>query len=395
MRLKIERLVVSEVPCSASASYKAPCPACLNPQVKAARLVMPLPGLQNTARNLALLMLAWGLWLLAGPVGAQTLTPVSQPIAHPWGLAFLNSRQALVTERGGKLWRVNLADGALTQIEGLPGDLQAGGQGGLLDVVVSPDQSIFLCYTAAAVGGRQTAIFKARLNGQALQGQTIYRVEPAADTNYHFGCRLGLGPQGHLFATSGERGQRELVQDPSNGIGAVLRLNQDGSVPADNLFYPSAVYSYGHRNPQGLAVHPATGQVWVTEHGPKGGDELNALVAGGNYGWPLVSFGDEYRGGKVGTGKTELAGGEAPRWYWTPSIAPSGLAFDNHGALYVGALKYQLLLKMSLDAAGHVTQQKIVFQGDIGRVRDVRIGPDERLYLLNDARNGRLWRLEP
>ncbi len=346
---------------------------------------------------LALGVLASGLVMLtsAGSVRAQTLTPVSQAIAHPWGLAFLNSRQALVTERGGKLWRVNLQDGALTQISGLPDDLEAGGQGGLLDVLVAPDQSVFLCYTAAAKGGRQTAIFKGRLESARLDGTTIHRVTPAANTSYHFGCRLGLGPQGQLFATSGERGQRDLVQNPSNGIGAVLRLNQDGSVPRDNPFYPSAVYSYGHRNPQGLAVHPITGQVWITEHGPKGGDELNALVSGGNYGWPLVSYGDEYRGGKVGTGRTDLDGGEGPRWYWTPSIAPSGLAFDGQGGLYVGALKYQLLLKMSLDANGKVTQQDVVFQGDIGRVRDVRLGPDGRLYLLNDARNGRVWRLDP
>lgn len=363
-------------------------PAQVNVRTQSRRALTP-SGLVGLA------LMALGLWLLAAPVQAVSLTPVSQPISHPWGLAFLNSRQALVTERGGKLWQVNLDDGGLQEVAGLPNDLEAGGQGGLLDVLVAPDQSVFLCYTATTDGGRQTAIFKGRLEGQAISGATIHRVQPAVDTSYHFGCRLGLGPQGYLYATSGERGQRDLVQDPANGIGAVLRLNQDGSVPKDNPFYPSAVYSYGHRNPQGLAIHPITGQVWITEHGPKGGDELNALVSGGNYGWPLVSFGDEYRGGKVGTGKTELPGGEAPRWYWTPSIAPSGLAFDSEGALYVGALKYQLLLKMRLNAQGEVTAQDVVFQGDIGRVRDVRLGPDGRLYLLSDARNGRVWRLGP
>ncbi len=348
---------------------------------------------------LGLTLLALGLLLMAGPAGALSLTPVSQPIAHPWGLAFLNTRQALVTQRSGKLWQVDLTSGALSEISGLPGDLAAGGQGGLLDVLVSANQDIFLCYTAAAPSQgpshRQTAIFKARLDGLRLQGQTIVRVEPAVGTSFHFGCRLGMDPQGFLYATSGERGQRPMVQDPSNGIGSVLRVNQDGSVPRDNPFYPSPTFSYGHRNPQGLAIQPVTGQVWTTEHGPKGGDELNAIQAGANYGWPLVSFGVEYRGGKIGSGGTALPGTLQPRWQWTPSIAPSGMAFDGPNTLYVGALKYQLLLKMTLDAAGQVSDQQVVFQGNIGRVRDVRKGPDGKLYLLNDSNDGRVWRLDP
>lgn len=328
----------------------------------------------------------------ASTLQAVTLTPVSDTLNKPWGLAFISPSEALVTEKNGKLYRVDLNDGQKTQVQGLP-EIKIGGQGGLLDVIVEGD-TVYMCYVKPNGRLAQTAIFKAKLaDARLLDGSTIWAAEPPVSSGAHFGCRLGRDPQGYVYASSGERRSRALVQDPSNEIGAVVRLHPDGSVPLDNPFYPSATYSYGHRNPQGMAIHPLTGRVWTHEHGPKGGDEVNVSEAGSNHGWPLVSYGEEYYGADIGSGATSMAGVKEPLWYWTPSIAPSGMTFNGPTTLFVGALKYEMLVKLKLDGE-RVISQEVVFEGDLGRIRDVERAPDGKIYVIQDSPTARIWRVD-
>jgi glucose/arabinose dehydrogenase len=279
-----------------------------------------------------------------------------------------------------------------------------------LDVALDPEfaanRLVYLSYAAEGAGGNSTRVARARLEGARLEDlEVIFTAEPLVSSSKHFGSRLAFDRQNHLFVTVGERGQDDRAQDLGDHNGSVIRLHPDGSVPADNPFVGRAdarpeIYSYGHRNPQGMAVHPESGAVWTQEHGPRGGDEVNLVRPGVNYGWPVITHGIGYSGLPVGEG-IHKEGMAQPVHYWDPSIAPSGMAFytgdafpEWQGDLFVGALKDQLLARLELDGERVVAEERLL-EGAIGRIRDVETGPDGFLYLLTDERDGALYRLEP
>ena len=333
-------------------------------------------------------------------------------LENPWGMAFLPDGGMLVTERPGRL-RLVSADFELEPepLAGVPTAFSRG-QGGLLDVVLHPDfalnRLVYLSYAYFADGAAGTAVARGRLAPGGLEEtEVIFRSNGLGSGGRHFGSRLVFDEAGYLYVTHGDRGQRELAQDRSNHAGSVIRLYDDGRVPADNPFVGEAgvlpeIYTYGHRNPQGIARHPVTGALWTHEHGPRGGDELNIIEGGGlNYGWPMVSQGVEYATG-LSIGLDEAPDGiEAPIWVWTPSIAPSGMAFyegdafpEWQGDLFVGALAYQLLARLELDGERVVHEERLL-EGELGRIRDVRVGADGLVYLLTDAADGGIFRLKP
>lgn len=343
---------------------------------------------------------------------------VAQGLANPWALAFLPGDAAgrmLVTERPGQM-RVVGADGKLSApLRGLP-DVVAKGQGGLLDVAVHPDHAnnrlVYWSYAApapAGQGGNSTAVARGRLDVDALElkdVQVIFRQSPTVDSNHHFGSRLVFTREGHLFVTLGDRYSRDAdAQTLDNHHGKIVRLTADGGVPADNPHAARAgakpeIWSHGHRNLQGAALHPQTGLLWTHEHGPQGGDEINVPKAGANHGWPVITYGRKYVTGlKIGEG-SERADIAPALKTWVPSIAPSGMAFvtgDRYpawkGQLLVGALKAQQLVRLELDGERVTAEHR----HDVGaRVRDVRQGPDGVVYLLTDeGSSSRLLRVEP
>ncbi|MEJ2453242.1 MAG: PQQ-dependent sugar dehydrogenase [Candidatus Thiodiazotropha sp.] len=330
---------------------------------------------------------------------------------HPWSLAFLPDGRMLVTERGGSLRMID-ADGRLdpVPVAGLP-LIHQYGQGGLLDVVLHPDfdknHLIYFSYAEPGETGYGTAVARGRLEDHRLtQVEVIYRMARKSGTRQHFGSRLVFDREGHLFITQGERGNRMRAQDLNDHAGSLIRINDDGSIPKDNPFVERKdaqpeIYSYGHRNMQGAALNPGSGRLWTHEHGPQGGDEINIPEAGRNYGWPVITYGVNYViGTQIGEG-THKSGMEQPIYYWVPSIAPSGMAFYNgdrfkhwKGDLFVGSLKFQLLVRLELKDDKIVHEERLL-QGKLGRIRDVRQGPDGLLYLLTDEDNGKLIRLLP
>ncbi|QDG79821.1 PQQ-dependent sugar dehydrogenase [Labrenzia sp. PHM005] len=343
---------------------------------------------------------------------AVTLETVASGLSYPWSVAFLPGGGYLVTERDGVL-KVVKEDGGQHIVRGTP-EVFAQGQGGLLDVAVSPtfdaDQTIFMSFSQGSPEGAGTSLYKAIL-GQAgpeyelVEGETIFRGNNRGYGGRHFGSRLAFDADGNLFMTLGDRGEAPRAQDSSDHSGSVLRLTSDGAPAPGNPFagnsdYQPEIWSIGHRNPQSAAIHPETGVLWTVEHGARGGDEINIPQAGKNYGWPIISYGRHYSGGKIGEG-TEKAGLEQPIHYWDPSIAPSGMAFvtsdkypDWNGALLVGALRGQHLAKLTLDGARVVNEEQLL--QDLGeRIRDVRQGPDGFLYVLTDSDDGKLIRLQP
>ena len=350
----------------------------------------------------------------AGPsVTAQT---VATGLQHPWAVAFLPEGRFLVTERPGRLRVVEAGGKVLPPVRGLPA-IAAGGQGGLLDVVTDSafarNRTLYFCFaepdTASMSGTNSTALAKARLSQDGTQledVQVIFSQKPKVASNLHFGCRIAEARDGTLFLALGERyNRRDDAQKLDNHLGKVVRVNKDGTVPADNPFVgkPGAlpeIWSYGHRNAQGATLAP-DGTYWMNEHGPQGGDEINLPLAGRNYGWPVITYGENYGGGKMGEG-TQRAGMEQPLHYWVPSIAPSGMVFltsDRYGAawkgnLFVGSLKFGYLNRMVLDGRQVKAEHKLLADGK-ERIRDVRQGPDGLLYVLTDAANGRLLRLLP
>jgi glucose/arabinose dehydrogenase len=338
------------------------------------------------------------------------VTTVASGLEHPWSLAFLPDGRMLVTERPGRL-RYVTREGALSEpIAGVP-PVSAEGQGGLLDVVLDPafgsNSTIYLSYAEPGEGGTNgTAVARARLEGGALADvKVIFRQQPKFRSNHHFGSRLVFARDGKLFVTTGERNsQRDKAQDLGTHIGKVVRIEPDGSVPADNPFVgrEGALpenWSYGHRNLQGAALHPDTGELWTHEHGPRGGDEINIARAGRNYGWPVITYGREYSGPAIGEG-TAKAGMEQPVHYWVPSIAPSGMAFHSgrgypewKGQLFVGALAAAQLVRLEVAPDGKVGHEERIAIGK--RVRDVREGPDGALYLATDEDAGEILRVVP
>jgi glucose/arabinose dehydrogenase len=331
-------------------------------------------------------------------------------LEHPWSMAFLPDGDLLVTERSGALRLIRKGRLQDKPIEGLPQISAKRDQGGLLDIALDPafDENGRLCisYVAKAGAGRGTEIGCGIFRDDRLDDfDVIFRAEPKNKSGRHFGCRL-LFAGGYLYATLGDRGKRPQAQDRGTHPGSVVRLMADGTVPPDNPFighsaYQPEVYSYGNRNPQGLAQDPTSGLIWMHEHGPRGGDELNLLIAGANYGWPVISYGKEYFLPKaVGEG-THKSGMEQPVHYWVPSIAPSGMAFYSgpdfpgwQNSLFLGSLKSQELVRLELDQ-GQVVAEERLLSAEFGRIRDVRQGPDGALYLLTDAAEGQLLKLVP
>ena len=329
---------------------------------------------------------------------------------HPWGLAFLPGGDMLITERPGRLLRIDGKSLQRRSVKGLPA-IAAVGQGGLLDVTLHPgfdsNQLIYFSFTGADDDGVGTEVARGRLAGDALENvEIIFRALPKSGGGRHFGSRLLFDTNGHLLITLGERGDRPRAQDIGDHAGSVIRINDDGSVPADNPFAttPEArpeIYTYGNRNVQGIALDPVSGRVWAHEHGPQGGDEVNVLVAGRNYGWPVITYGRNYvTGTKIGEG-THKQGMEQPRHYWTPSIAPSGMTLYTgdkfpawRGNLFVGALKYRLLVRLE-ERDQNIVHEERMLEDVLGRIRDVRTGPDGYIYLLTDQDDGVLARLEP
>ena len=362
------------------------------------------------------------------PALAQAVRPetVAAGLQNPWAVAFLPDGRFLVTERPGRL-RVVQADGKLgTPVAGLP-EIAAGGQGGLLDVLLDADfvrnRSIYFCFSepAASGNGNSTALARAILSADDARLEdvkVIFSQKPKFASAMHFGCRIvesrspGVNgrPDGKLFLTLGERFSRmEDAQKLDNHHGKIVRINKDGSVPKDNPFVGRAgvlpeIWSYGHRNPQGATLAP-DGTFWMHEHGPQGGDEINLPKAGANYGWPVITYGENYGGGKIGEGLTSKAGMEQPLHYWTPSIAPSGMAFLTserygkawQGNLFVGSLKFGYLdrIELSEPFGGKVVRESKLITEVGERIRDVRQGPDGLLYVLTDSSNGKLIRLLP
>lgn len=346
-------------------------------------------------------------------VRAQVL---AKGLEHPWGLAFIDRGRMLVTERPGRL-RVVEANGTIgAAVAGVP-EVDAGGQGGLHDVMADRDfaanRMIYLCYAEAGPGGNSTALASARLSAdgrQLEQLKVLFSQRPKVRSSAHFGCRIVDAGDGKLFLTLGDRFSRKKdAQTLDNHIGKIVRINKDGSIPPDNPFAgpdkPAGalpeIWSYGHRNSQGAALGP-DGKLWMTEHGPQGGDELNRVEPGKNYGWPAITYGENYGGGKIGAGITAKAGMEQPLHHWTPSIAVSGMAFLQgarygkawQGNLFVGSLKFNYLARLEL-RDGKVVREKKLLQDLDQRIRDVREGPDGLLYVLTDEARGQLIRLQP
>ena len=337
------------------------------------------------------------------------VVPVATGLEHPWAVAFLPGGDMLVTERPGRLLRVG-TDGSARPISGLPPVVSVG-QGGLMDLALDPgfagNRALYFSYTEEVEGGGlRTAVARAELAGDRLVSvRRIFAMNRASSDGRHFGSRLAFLPDGDLLVTVGDRGERHRAQDPSDHAGSVLRIRPDGSPSPRTaaLAIPGAapeVFTFGHRNPQGLALHPATGAVWIHEHGPKGGDEINVLRGGANYGWPVVTYGREYGGGSIGIG-SEAPGMEPPLFHWTPSIAPSGMAFYTgtefprwRGDLFVGSLASHHLHRIVLRGRAVVLQEALL-EYRLGRIRDVRQGPDGRLWLLTDENPGALYRIEP
>ena len=351
----------------------------------------------------------------AQPVSTQT---IAQGLAHPWALAFLPDGNFLVTERPGALRVVEPEGRIRPPVRGVPA-VQARGQGGLLDVALDRDfarnRTLYLCYAEPSTDGRTagTALARARLSEDATRLQelrVIFQQSPKVSGGNHFGCRITEAADGLLFLAVGERyDQREQAQTLNNHMGKVLRIRKDGSVPPDNPYVNRVgaqpeIWSHGHRNPQGLTISPR-GVLWLHEHGPMGGDEINLPVAGANFGWPLVSHGRNYNFTSVGTGQREHPGTVQPLHTWVPSIAPSGMAFvsserygkDWVGNLLVGSLKFTQLVRLELERPfeGKVRRETRLLPELGERVRDVRQGPDGWVYLLTDHPEGRLLRLEP
>jgi len=340
---------------------------------------------------------------------------VASGLENPWGVSFLPGGRYIVTERPGRMRLIGADGKAGPPLVGLPA-IAAGGQGGLLDVLADSgfekNRTLYFCFSEPEPSGsaNSTALASAQLSadGARLENlKVIFSQKPKVASRAHFGCRIVEARDGTLFLTLGDRfSRKEDAQKLDNHLGKVVRIHKDGSVPKDNPFVGKAgalpeIWSYGHRNGQGAALAP-DGRVWMTEHGPQGGDEINVPQAGRNYGWPVITYGENYGGGKIGDGITAKDGMEQPLHYWVPSIATSGMAFltsDRYGAgwkgnLFVGSLKFGYLDRIELKDGKVVAEHKLLADGK-ARIRDVKQGPDGLLYVLTDEADGKLLRLQP
>jgi glucose/arabinose dehydrogenase len=346
----------------------------------------------------------------AGQLEVQT---IASGLVNPWALAFLADGRMLVTERPGRM-RIVSSDGQLSPaLKGVP-DVWATGQGGLLDVVTDhafkQNNTIYFCFSERTAGGGRTAVARAKLvDGDAPRLEdvkVIFRQQGPLSSGNHYGCRIAQARDGNLFVTLGEHfSHRDEAQNLGNHLGKLIRITPDGAAPNDNPFVGRdgarpETWSYGHRNEQGLAINPASGEVWEIEHGPRGGDEVNIIGKGKNYGWPVIGYGIDYNGTNIHASTTK-DGMEQPIKYWVPSIAPSGMAFYTgklfpkwDGSLFTGALAGKMLVRLSLNG-NSVTGEERLLQDLNERIRDVRQGPDGALWLLTDNAAGRILRVSP
>jgi len=348
----------------------------------------------------------------APPAGNLIVDTVVGSLSFPWAMAFLPDGRMLITERPGRM-RIAAGNAVSLPLAGVP-PVFARGQGGLHDVVLdrgfAQNRTIYFCYAAPVSGGGQTALARARLaDGSTARlddVKVIFQQQGPPSSGNHFGCRIVQGRDGNLFLTTGDHFRyRDDAQNLANHIGKVIRVTPDGAVPPDNPFVKQAgarpeIWSYGHRNMQGAALHPQSGRLWIIDHGARGGDEVNVVQAGRNYGWPVISYGVDYSGAKIGVG-THREGMEQPIKYWVPSIAPSGMTFytgdlfaDWQGSLFVGALAGQMLVRLELRGET-VGREERLLQDLRERIRDVRQGPDGALYLATDSGSGRILRVTP
>ena len=335
---------------------------------------------------------------------------VASGLDHPWGFAFLPDGRVIVTERSGAVRLIDRAGKVSAPLAGAP-NVAASGQGGMLDVAIDPafaqNRTLYLSFSEPGPNGTAgTAVARARLAETALEDvRVIYRQEPKVQSSGHFGSRIVLRGDGTLFVTQGDRfSYRERAQDLTSGLGKVVRINSDGSIPRDNPFVGRSdvrpeIWSYGHRNQQAATLHPETGQLWTVEHGAAGGDELNHPEAGKNYGWPVITYGRDYNGRRIGEGAVK-EGMEQPVYYWDPVIAPSGMIVytgDKYpgwkGNFLIGSMTPGALVRLTM-SGGKVSSEER-YLGDVGRVRDVQQGPDGFVYLITDDSNGRLLRVVP
>ncbi|MDX1597621.1 MAG: PQQ-dependent sugar dehydrogenase [Marinobacter sp.] len=338
------------------------------------------------------------------------LETIATGLAHPWSIAFLPDGSQLVTEREGRLRRIEDGELQSQPIQGLP-ELVVSGQGGLLDIILHPDfetnQTLFLSYShKISRKGMTTRVARATLDGNALSDvEVIFEALPRGTASHHFAGRMAFDRDDNLYIAVGDRGRKDRAQDTSDDAGGVHRLTTNGDPAPGNPFIDESsgndtLYTYGNRNIQGMTIHPTTGEIWSHEHGPRGGDEINIIRAGNNYGWPKVTYGIGYSGAII-SDKTTMEGVTDPLHYWDPSIAPSGMAFytgdrfpEWKGDLFVGALKMRKLVRLSMENET-VKEEEDLLQ-DLGeRIRDVRMGPDGVLWLLTDSTDGKVYRLVP
>ena len=347
-------------------------------------------------------------------LGRYRVDTVADGLSYPWAIEFMPDGRLLVTEKSGSL-RIVSPDGKVSApVAGVP-EVVARGQGGLLDVAVHPDfdrnRLVYLTYTEGGPDGtNSTAASRGRLSedGRRLTDvELVFRQEPKLSGSKHYGSRLVFAPDGHIFITTGERSDDEYrvqSQDLGSLLGKVVRLNPDGSVPADNPFVGRdgarpEIWSYGHRNVQGADINPESGKLWTIEHGPRGGDEINIPAPGANYGWPVVSHGINYSGSPVGSGLKQMAGMVDPIVTWTPVIAPCGMRFYAgtmfpawRGNLFIAGLRSRALVRLELDGERVVHEERLLLPLNL-RLRDVAVGPDGAIHVISDERNGRLLRL--
>jgi glucose/arabinose dehydrogenase len=368
---------------------------------------------------LGILLAAGGLANAADPTfpssaGSLSVQTVATGLVNPWSLAFLSDGRMLVTERPGRM-RIVSRNGQLSPAVGNVPTVFAQSQAGLMDVLLARDFSqshlIFICYAEPADRGGRIAVLRARLiedeTPRLDAASVIFRQKGPVSHGLNIGCRMVQAPDGNLFVTLGDHfAPKELAQKLDNHIGKIVRITTDGAAPADNPFVGKQnalpeIWAYGLRNAQGLAFNPADGKLWEQEHGPMGGDEINIIEKGRNYGWPLVSYGVNYDGSPVGNGKATMEGVTDPIWHWTPSIAPSGMAFYTgdlipgwKGSLFNGALKFELLSRLEIKSEKVVKEERLL-RNMRERIRDVRQGPDGALYLLTDNSSGRILRIVP
>lgn len=369
--------------------------------------------MRRTPLSIAIVLL---LTPLAGPLAGRTLDTsagrlevrnLAGGLVHPWGMAFLPDGRLLVTERPGRL-RLIGPDGRLSApLSGVP-EVFAQGQGGLLDVALDPDfprnRRVYLSFAEPGAGGASTALGRGRLAEGRIDGfEVIFRQLPKVEGPNHFGSRIVFSPDGLVFLTLGERFKFEPAQDLSNHLGAIVRIEPEGGVPPDNPFVgrPDAedeIWSYGHRNIESAAIHPRTGQLWVAEMGPRGGDELNLPRPGRNYGWPRVSWGEHYSGADIPDPPTQPGYADAIR-HWTPVISPSGMTFytgeafpEWRGSVLIGGLTARGLVRLEIDGETVTKEERIPLGA---RIRDVEQGPDGYIYVLTDQPDGEVWRLRP